>query len=145
MRNYFKSDLAFYEGVPIYKIYLLRLLFILMAFFLGYDSWQHILAHRGPWNNTDAVAWSVWGSYAILSFIGIFRPLKMLPIVMLEILYKTIWLLMVSYPLWVNGELAGSPAEETTYVFLIVVLPIIAMPWKYFIKTFITGRGIPVG
>jgi hypothetical protein len=35
-----------------------------------------------------------------------------------------------AYPLWSQGTLAGSPAEEITSEFL-MVLPIVAMPWGY--------------
>jgi hypothetical protein len=56
---------------------------------------------------------------------------------MLEILYKVIWLILVAYPLWSSNQLAGSPAEEMTYSFLYVILPIIAMPWRYFFKKYV--------
>ena len=49
----------------------------------------------------------------------------------LEIFYQVLWLILVAYPLWVTGKLAGSPAEGTTSAFLWVILPIIAVPWGY--------------
>src|SRR5689334_9916370 len=98
--NIFKRDYESYEGVPRINIYLLRLLFTLMFFFVSYDAWSHILNHKGPWDNSNAAAWCMWGSYAIISFIGMIRPLKMLPIVLFEIVYKIAWLAIVAYPLW---------------------------------------------
>src|ERR1700680_5100274 len=115
-----------YEGVRRINIYLLRLLYILMFFVLGKDTWTHILTHQGPWDPTDAVAWCVWTAFATLAGIGIIRPLKMLPIVLLEIFYKVMWLILVAYPLWSKGTLAGSPAEGITSSFLWVILPIVA-------------------
>lgn len=112
--NVFRRDYEHYDGVPRINIYLLRLLFTLMFLFLTYDSWSHILNHTGPWDNANAAAWCMWGSYSIISFIGILRPLKMLPIVLFEIVYKIAWLVIVAYPLWVKNELIGSPAEGTT-------------------------------
>ena len=61
----------------------------------------------------------------------------MLPLLLLEIFYKVLWLIVVAYPLWSTNHLIGSPAEETTYVFLWVALPIIAMPWKYGFRNYI--------
>jgi len=72
--------------------------------------------------------------------VGILRPLKMLPIVLFEIIYKLTWLAIVAYPLWVKNELIGSPAEGMTRVFLWVGLPILAMPWRYFFMTYILGK-----
>jgi hypothetical protein len=135
--NIFKRDYDNYEGVPKINIYLLRLLFTLMFLFLSYDSWSHIIVHTGAWDVTDAAAWCMWGSCSIISFIGIIKPLKMLPIVLFEIVYKITWLLIVAFPLWAKNQLAGSPAAYTTNVFMLVILPILAMPWGYFYKNFI--------
>jgi hypothetical protein len=132
----FQGD-ARHEGVPRINIYLLRLLYILMFFVLGKETWTHILTHQGPWDPTAAVAWCVWAAFATLAGLGIIHPVKMLPIVLLEIFYKVLWLSLVAYPLWVKGTLAGSPAEGITSQFLWVLLPIVAVPWWYAFKNYI--------
>jgi hypothetical protein len=128
---------AEYEGVRPIQIYLLRLVFILMFFVLGKNTWTHILTHRGSWDPTDAVAWCVWTAFATLAGLGIIRPLKMLPILLLEVFYKVLWLLIVAYPLWSTGTLAGSSAEGPTSAFLWVVLPIVAIPWGYAFRSYV--------
>jgi hypothetical protein len=100
-----------YQGVRRINIYLLRLVFILMFFVLGRNTWTHILTHRGLWEPGDAMAWCVWTAFATLAALGIIRPLQMLPILLLEIFYKVLWLIIVAYPLWTAGTLAGSSAE----------------------------------
>jgi hypothetical protein len=72
-----------------------------------------------------------------LAGLGIIRPLKMLPIVLLEIFYKVFWLVLVAYPLWSRGGLVGSPAEQITSEFLWVLLPIAAVPWGYVFVNYI--------
>ncbi|SFW77852.1 hypothetical protein [Chitinophaga sancti] len=126
-----------WEGVPIYKIYLLRLLYVLMFVFLGKDAWTFIFTHKGAWDPAEAMNFSIWASYSLLSFFGIFQPLRMLAIVMLEILYKSIWLIIVALPLWQAGHLMDSPASGMFMVFALVPLPVIAMPWKYFFRKYI--------
>jgi hypothetical protein len=126
-----------YEGVRPINIYLLRLLYILMFFVLGKEVWTHILTHQGAWDPVDAVAWCVWAAFATLAVLGIFRPLKILPIVLLEIFYKLLWLGIVAYPLWRKGALSGSPAEEITSQFLWVLLPIVAVPWGYAFRQYV--------
>jgi hypothetical protein len=125
-----------YDGVRRINIYLLRLVFILMFFVLGKDTWTHILTHQGAWNPRDAIAWCVWAAFATLAGIGMFRPLRMLPILLLEIFYKVLWLAIVAYPLWSAGTLAGSSAEGTTSAFLWVILPIVAVPWMYVFRSY---------
>lgn len=137
MRNIFKPDTERWEGVAPVKVYLLRLLYALMLIFLGKDAWGFIFSHKGVWDPAEAMNFSVWASYAVLSLLGLLHPLKMLPIILLEILYKCIWLVLVAYPLVASGQLAGSPAEGMVYVFAMVVLPIVAMPWKYAFKKYV--------
>jgi hypothetical protein len=129
---------ARHEGVMRINIYLLRLLYALMFFMLGQTTWTEILTHQGQWEPNKAVAWTVWTAFATLAGLGLLRPVKMLPIILLEILYKVMWLAIVAYPLWLRGELAGSPAESTTYAFLGVLLAIIAVPWGYIAKSYFT-------
>jgi hypothetical protein len=132
----FQRD-AHQEGVRRISIYLLRLVYVLMFLVLGKDTWTHILTHQGPWQPTSAVAWCVWTAFATLAGLGIIRPLKMLPILLLEIFYKVLWLIIVAYPLWLKGTLAGSPAEDITSSFLWVILPIVAVPWRYVFLNYI--------
>ncbi|HET7037627.1 MAG TPA: hypothetical protein VFI42_18220 [Thermomicrobiaceae bacterium] len=144
IRSVLGSDDTHDDGVHKLNIYLLRLLFVLMAVFLGKDAWTQVLTHEGPWDPDQAVAWCVWASFSVLAVLGIFRPLKMLPLVLLEIVYKVLWLIVVAYPLWSTNQLADSPrAEHLTYVFLLVALPIVAMPWKYAFDHYIRGRNEP--
>jgi hypothetical protein len=62
-----------YERVRPIHIYLLRLLYILMFFVLGRETWTQILTHQGPWDPFKAVAWCVWTAFATLAGLGILR------------------------------------------------------------------------
>jgi hypothetical protein len=44
-------------------------------------------------------------------------------------------LVVVAYPMWSTGTLAGSRAEGIALSFLPVILPILAMPWGYVLRT----------
>ena len=123
--------------VPRINIYLLRLVYVLMFFVLGKETWAKILFHQGAWDPSDAVSWSVWTAFATLAGIGIIRPLKMLPILLLEIFYKVLWLIIVAYPLWKKGALWHSAAAGTTSAFLWVLLPIIAVPWGHVFRSYL--------
>ena len=136
----FRSDAERYEGVRPINIYLLRTLFALMFLFVGYDSWSYILRHAGAWDPLRAAAWSMFAAYSLLSILGVFRPLKMLPLVLFVIAYKSIWLLFVAYPLWSSGQLAGSPAEGMARVFMWIPVAIVAVPWKYVLEKYVLKR-----
>ena len=80
------------------------------------------------------------GLCAFIAVIGIRRPLRMLPIVLFEIVYKTAWLIVIAYPLYQRNELTGTPAEGMADNFMLVILPIVAMPWRYFFRTYIVDK-----
>lgn len=126
-----------YESVRRINIYLLRLLYTLMFFMLGWTTWSEILTHPGLWSPMEAMAWSVWAAFATLAGLGIIHPLKMLPIILLEIFYKVLWLVLAAYPLWANGTLAGSSTEGIASVFVWVIFPIVAVPWRYVFVNYI--------
>lgn len=132
----FKPDYARYDGVRPINIFMLRLLFLLVVVFVASDTWSAIFTHEGPWDHVRAAAVCMWASYSILSVFGLINPLRWLPIVMFEIVYKLTWLIIVAYPLWSTNQLVGSPAEEMTYAFMWVLLPIVAMPWGYAFRTY---------
>ena len=131
---------AKYDGINPFNIFLMRAIYVLMFFVLGIDVWTYILAHTQNWNENEAVAWSVWAAFATLALLGIFRPVQMIPILLLEIFYKLLWLTLVAYPLWTRDQLVGSGIEETAFAFMLVILPIVAVPWGYVFKRYILGQ-----
>lgn len=63
----------------------------------------------------------------VLPALGIRYPLAMLPVLLMQLLYKTVWLLAVYLPLRAAGR-----STDLTQGFLIgIVLDIIAIPWPY--------------
>ena len=130
--NYLK-----YEGVRPLNIYLLRLLYALMFVGVAFEAWGTIINHQGPWDHTKAVAWCVWAAYPTLSIFGLMRPLRWLPIVIFMIFYKTLWVIVVAYPLWRVGALAGSPADEMAHVFVWAPVITLIVPWVYVFKHYV--------
>lgn len=135
--NLFKRDHINYDGVPRINIFIMRLFFLLMFVFVGFDSWSSIISHQGQWHSISSVALCVWAAYSTMSILGVFHTLQMLPIMLFMIFYKTLWLIVVALPLWVSNQLAGSEVEGMANVFIWVIIPIVGMPWGYALRTFV--------
>jgi hypothetical protein len=133
----FTPNYVKYEGVRPINIYLLRVLYFLMFVGVGLQTWSTIINHQGPWDHTKAVAFCVWAAYPTLSIFGLLRPLRWLPIVIFMIFYKTLWVVVVAYPLWRAGALAGSPAEEMAHIFVWAPVIILVVPWIYVFKNYV--------
>ncbi len=139
IKSIFERDYTRYDGVRRINVYLLRALYFLMAVFLAMDVWTYILGHQGAWDNKEGMVWSVWAGFSTLAILGVFHPLKMIPILLLEIFYKSLWLILVAYPLWKAGTLSDSPTVGTFYVFIPVIIVYLIMPWGYVFKNYIIG------
>ncbi len=133
----FRRDQRKYEGVRRVNIYLLRLVYFLVFIFVGKESWTFIAGEIHTVTPTEAVTWCVWAAFSVLALVGVFRPLKMLPVLLLEVVYKLTWLFAVAYPMKSAGQLTGSEAEGITQAFIWVILPIIAVPWGHVFSNYI--------
>ena len=137
LRRLFAPDHARYEGVRPINVYLLRALYFMMAAFVATGAWRTVITHDGPWDPVRAVAWCVWVAYPTLAVLGVIHPLRMLPIMVFMIFYKTVWLAAVAFPLWQAGTLADSAAGAMARDFSWLWIPVIAVPWGYVWRTYV--------
>lgn len=139
-KRLFNPDYDRYEGVRPIIIHGMRVGYLMVFLFLGTMSWKSILTHEGPWDSVLAAALCMWAAQALLSLIGVFHPLKMLPLLLFEVFYKLLWLVVVAWPLWWSGRLEGSANENMTYAFLWVAPPLIFIPWGYVFRKYFLPR-----
>jgi hypothetical protein len=137
LKTFFTSDPARHDGVRPIQIACLRVIYLLMCSLMAFTAWSSILQHQGDWEPYRAMAVCVWAAYGTLSLLGLLHPLRMLPVVLFMIFYKTLWLALVAYPLWHAGRLAGSSAEELTYIFLAAPAFALVVPWGHVLRRFV--------
>jgi hypothetical protein len=135
----FAPDHERWEGVRPINVHALRVFYFLMAVFVAPWAWTTLFTHTGPWDPTRAVAICVWAVYPTLAVLGLMHPLRMLPIMLFTIGYKTLWFIFVAWPLYRAGALAGTPAGQMAADFAMLPLLIIAVPWTYVIRQYVKG------
>ena len=86
--------------LPLYRLYLLRVMFALIGLWQGTITWSAILHHSHPWIFWHGVTMSLLGAFTLLSLLGIRYPVKMLPLLFFEVVWKLIWVLAAWLPLW---------------------------------------------
>jgi hypothetical protein len=88
---------------------------------------------------------SVLGASALLAVLGIRYPLKMLPLLFFEFVWKAIWILIFGLPLLLSGGLDPNISfggTETLIACIVgVVLVPLAMPWGYVLKHYLKVPG----
>ena len=69
-----------------FRLYLMRVLYPGNVVLLGLDVWPVLIRHEGVWDPVRGAAFSFWAALSALSGLGIRYPLKMLPLLLLQLL-----------------------------------------------------------
>lgn len=132
------------SGVSTLRLYLLRAMYLLIAAGLGVTIWPKILV-PGDASHMGSVVRSMLGALALLALWGIRYPLKMLPVLLFEFLWKVIWVAAFALGPWMSGRLDAA-REQTLYECLMgVVLVPLVIPWGYVIHHYVRAPGDPWG
>ena len=130
------------SGISTLRLYLLRACYLLIAVGLAAMIWPGILSHGDDVPHMNTAVRSLLGAVSLLALIGILYPLKMLPILFFEIVWKVIWILSFGLPLWRKGMLTGDFAE-TMFNCLTTVIIVPFIPWDYVYRHYIKATTDP--
>ena len=125
------------EQVSMFRLYLMRLLYLLNFVMLGLSVWPELITHAGAWDPVKGVAFSFWAALSALSVLGLRYPLKMVPLLLLQMLYKSIWVIAVALPLWSTFR----SIELTRIMGMGAVVDLIVIPWPYVIANYVKKPG----
>ena len=126
--------------VSTFRVYLLKAMYLLMAVGLAVFELPALL-HPEKLSRSDGVVLSVLGAFALLAVVGIRYPLKMLPLLFFELLFKSIWILVFGLPLVLSGRMGPETAETLTACLMGVVLVPLVTPWGYVLKHYLRAPG----
>ena len=114
------------------RLNLLRAYYLLLVLERGYRVLPTLLGMREPLGPFDGTAYAFWGALALLALLGLRYPLRMLPLLLVHLAYKSIWLLAVALPLWRSGEPFDATMVAFTWAMAVgVVLDLLLIPWGY--------------
>ncbi|HTV07860.1 MAG TPA: hypothetical protein VMD97_02305 [Candidatus Aquilonibacter sp.] len=126
-----------HEDVSLFRLYLLRALYLGNFIMLGLSVWPGILTHRGWANPLEGVAIAAWGALSLLCILGVRYPLKMLPLLFMQFTYKIIWVLAVALP----RIQSGAPTWYLKPMLIGAIVEPLLIPWPYVITTYIRKPG----
>ena len=124
--------------VSLVRLYVLRATYLLFVIGLGGmivpDVVSHPVISRG-------VIPSLLGAVWVLAFVGLKYPLKMLPLLMFEFAWKSIWMLAYGLPQWHASQLPATFAEDSFNIGLGVILMPLVIPWGYVYRHYVKQSG----
>ena len=125
------------------RLILLRAMYLLIAVGLGLTIWPLILSPPDLVANPRSVVRALLGALAVLSAIGIRYPLQMLPLLLFELLWKTIWVVASALPMWLHGDIDPYAADTLFACLIGVVLVPIVIPWRYVVAHYVRAPAEP--
>src|SRR5919112_4035424 len=130
--------------VSTFRLYLLRAMYVFTVVGLAIEKLPALL-HPRILSPGDSVILSVLGATALLAVVGIRYPLKMLPLLFFEFVWKSIWVVAFGLLLLLSGGLDPNVSfggtETLTNCLLGVVLVSLVTPWGYVLKHYLKAPG----
>jgi hypothetical protein len=89
------------------------------------------------------VAGSVWMAFGLLAILGLRSPLKFVPILLMQLCYKSVWFIGVVFPLLATGKFPLHGILVVVVMASFIIGDLIAIPFSYvFSKMDTTDYGV---
>jgi hypothetical protein len=126
--------------VPTWRLHLLRAMYLLIVVGLGCVIWPGFFNRTHPWVLMNGVVSCMLVAFSLLALVGLRHPLRMLPILLWELTWKTVWLAAIAAPLAARGQM-DEATLGTVIDCSLVVLVALVIPWRYVLHHYVRQRG----
>ena len=128
------------EELTTFRLNVLRVLYGMIFLYLSTSKWP-LLFNHGPWELMHGVAITLLGALGLLMAFGLRYPVRMLPVMLFEFLWKLFWLLSVALPLWRAGSIDADTMETVKACGFGVIACLLAIPWGFVWRNYIKAPG----
>jgi len=126
--------------VSLFRLYTLRVAYFVMAAGLGVYIWPLVIRHTNELAITKGAQLALLAGLGATAALGLRYPVKMVPILLFEMVWKAIYLIAFALPLWSAHQINEAVAEDIKAVLMVVIfIPLI--PWRYLFAQYVMKRG----
>jgi len=124
--------------VSLARLYVLRAMYLLLVIGGGIVFLPQLIGHE---TSARGVIPSMLGGVWLLACFVLRYPLQMLPILLFEQVWKTIWLIDYGLPQWRAGVNTAVFTEDFKAIAFAPVLLILIVPWGYVFRHYLKKPG----
>jgi hypothetical protein len=121
------------------RLQLMRGGYLLMGVGLVLVKWPQ-LRHASGLPLYEGVTLCLLTAMSLLAFLGLRHPVKLLPVLLFESIWKVLWLSLVALPRAAGGGLDVATSDVVASCSLVVVI-IAVIPWRYVWQHYVRAGG----
>jgi hypothetical protein len=96
-----------------------------------------MIHHATPWDLLHGEVNSLLAALSVFFALGIRYPLQMLPVLLFELLWKSVWLVAIALPLGSAHQLDAETLETRSIFLRTIVICLIVIPWPYVLANYV--------
>ena len=131
---------AVVAALPLWRLQLMRIGYLVMGLGLAVVKWPVVIGYDQSMPLDEGVVAVLLTAMSLLAFLGLRYPVRLLPILLFESLWKLIWLSVVALPAVVAGQVDAAMSEIIVNCSLVVII-LAVIPWRYVWQRYVTARG----
>lgn len=138
MNGHMRNDAS---DVSTLRLYVMRAAYLFIAAGLAVMIWPLILFANDDVEHMRGVVWALLGAVCLLGALGLRYPLRMLPILLFELIWKIIWMVAFGLPFRSSGAVHAGMQSSVIDTTAGIVLCLIAIPWRYVWANYVRAPG----
>jgi hypothetical protein len=126
--------------VSLFRLYVLRAMYLFIVGGLGVFLWPEVLDPKIHWQLQGGEVSCMLAAFSLMCVLGLRYPLQMLPVLLWEVTWKTLWLGLVPLPQWMAGHVDDA-IKPTIFAVSMVLLVYLAVPWRHVWSRYVMAPG----
>jgi hypothetical protein len=129
------------NDVSVPRLNILRATYLLIVVGMGVQIWPLFLHSQLGVEHMRGVVRAVFAGLTLVAVLGLRYPLKMLPLLFFDLVWKAIWVLAIGIPLWSAHRLGVDTTDTMKACLMGVVLFPLVIPWPYVLRQYLRASG----
>ena len=136
------ADRGAAADLPVWRLNLMRAGYAFMGVGLALVKWPLVIGYDQSMPLYEGIVAVLLTAMSLLAFLGLRYPVRLLPILLFESLWKLIWLSVVALPAVAAGDTdAAFQAVLFNCAFVVIILAVV--PWRYVWQRYVAAKGDP--
>jgi hypothetical protein len=128
--------------LPLWRLNLMRVGYAVMGVGLAMVKWPVVIGYDRSMPLFEGVVAVLLTAMSLLAFLGLRYPVRLLPILLFESLWKLIWLAVVALPAGLAGDVDAATRELIVNCSLVVII-VAVVPWRHVWQRYVVAKGDP--